>query len=200
MSTEHKNDHTGLDVKPDEKHILIDHSYDGIQELNHPLPSWWNIIFWGAIVYSSMYYVYYEFMSGPSLKEEFTKEFAIVEAAQLEFKKANQKFKPELYSAVANPDGIKKGKEVYELNCLPCHAENGKGDVGPNLTDKHWVKARGTPDTIYDVVYNGIEENGMPVWGEMISSDEIYLATAYVASLKNTFQKGKAPQGELVED
>ncbi len=195
-----ENTDTELDVKPDEQHILIDHSYDGIQELNHPLPSWWNVIFWGAIAYSTGYFVYYQFLDGPTLREEFNKDFAVISAAQLEFKKANQLFRPELYAAVANAEGIKKGKEVYELNCLPCHSDNGRGDVGPNLTDKHWVKARGTPETIYDVVYNGSEENGMPVWSEMISKDEIYQAVAYVSSLRHTFQKGKAPEGELIEE
>ncbi len=200
MSHDNKNNQHELDVKPDEKHILIDHSYDGIQELNHPLPSWWNFIFWGAIVYSTGYFVYYQFLKGPSLREEFNRDFAVIEKAQKEFIEANKRFKPELFASYTNPEGIKKGKEVYEMNCMPCHAENGKGDVGPNLTDKHWVKARGTPDTIYDVVFNGSEENGMPVWGDMLPQEEIYLAVAYVTSLKHTFQKGKGPQGELIEE
>jgi cytochrome c oxidase cbb3-type subunit 3 len=205
MSHDHQNQNQNqnqsqLDVKADEKHILIDHSYDGIQELNHPLPSWWNVMFWGAIMYSTGYFAYYQFMGGPSLREEFKRDYAVIEKAQEEFKKANQKFNPELYSAVANPEGIKKGKEVYEMNCMPCHSEEGRGDVGPNLTDKHWVKARGTPETVYNVVFNGSEENGMPVWGETLPKEEIYLAVSYVMSLKHTFKKGKAPQGILVEN
>jgi cytochrome c oxidase cbb3-type subunit 3 len=199
MSHEHDTE-SGLDVKADEKHILLDHNYDGIHELNHPLPSWWNAIFWLAIVYAGMYFAYYQFFGGPSLREEFNKNFSVIQAAQLEFKVANEKFKPELYHAVFNADGINKGKEVYELNCLPCHADKGAGDVGPNLTDKHWLVAKGTPETIHQVVFNGSEENGMPAWGELITADEIYLAVAYVMSIKNTNQKGKAPEGELIEE
>lgn len=199
--SQQENQENKLHIEPDEKHLLLDHSYDGIQELNHPLPSWWNVIFWAAIVYSFFYFVYYQFLSGPSLREEFNKEFAIIEANQLEFKKANHAFKSELYSAVVNPESIAKGKEIYELNCLPCHAENGRGDIGPNLTDKHWLIAKGTPETIHHVVFNGSEENGMPAWGELLPSEEIYLAVAYVQSVKNTFQKkGKAPQGVLIEE
>lgn len=201
MKQDNKNEETKLHVEPDEKHLLLDHNYDGIQELNHPLPSWWNIIFWVAIFYSSGYFVYYQFMGGPSLKEEFKKEFAVVEENQLIFKKANQAFKSELYAAVNNPEGVKKGKEVFELNCMPCHAENGRGDIGPNLTDKNWLVAKSTPESIHHIVFNGSEANGMPVWGELISSDEIYQAVAYVSSLKNTFAKnGKVPEGILIEE
>lgn len=189
-----------LDVKEDEKHLLIDHSYDGIQELNHPLPSWWNTIWAISIVYGIGYFIYYQFMSGPSLKEEFIKDFKIVEAKQLEYKKRESGFNQEYYAKVIADGGVKKGKEVYDLNCMPCHAENGAGDVGPNLTDDHWLLAQGTPDTVYNVVFNGSEANGMPIWSEMISKDEIYQAVAYVMTFRNTFVKGKEPEGVKVAE
>ncbi len=194
-----KNDEK-LEVHDDEKEILMDHNYDGIKELNHPLPSWWNTLFWLFIFYSVGYWAYYEFLGGPSLKEEFKKDFSVIEANQLAFKLANQKFNLERYKAFATDEGINKGKEVYEMNCLPCHAENGKGDIGPNLTDKHWLVAKGTPETIHQVIFNGSEANGMPIWGELISAEEVYQVTAYVATFKNTFQKGKGPEGVVIED
>lgn len=196
-----RNEDLKLHVEPDEKHLLIDHNYDGIQELNHPLPSWWNFIFYAAIFYSIGYFVYYQFLSGPTLREEFNKDYANVLAAQAEFKKLNSAFRPELYAAAIVPENVKKGEEIFENNCLPCHAENGRGDIGPNLTDKHWLVAKSTPETIYNVVFSGSEENGMPPWGDVLTSEEIYHAVAYVSSLKNTFQKGgKLPQGEIIED
>jgi cytochrome c oxidase cbb3-type subunit 3 len=194
------NEENKLHVEPDEKHLLLDHDYDGIQELNHPLPNWWNMILFVSIIFSIGYFIYYVIMSGPSLREEFKKDYAIVQAAQEEVKKLNAAFKPDMYAAVANPEGIKKGEEVFVNNCLPCHAEKGKGDIGPNLTDKYWIAAKGTPDTIYFVVYHGREDNGMPPWNEVLTQEEMYLAVAYVMSIKNTFQKGKEPQGELIED
>jgi cytochrome c oxidase cbb3-type subunit 3 len=195
------NEEKELHVEPDEKHLLLDHNYDGIQELNHPLPSWWNFLFYFCIIFSAGYYVYYEFMSGPSLREDFNKDYAKIQAAQEEFRKMNSAYRPELYAAAVANDGVKKGEEVYINNCLPCHAENGRGDIGPNLTDKHWVVAKSTPETIYNIVFNGSEANGMPPWNEVLTADEIYLAVAYVSSLKNTNQKlGKAPQGEIIEE
>lgn len=195
------NEENKLHIEPDEKHLLLDHNYDGIQELNHPLPSWWNFIFYAAIIYSIGYFIFYQIMGGPTLREEFKKDYSKILVVQEEYKKLNSAYKPELYAAVANHAGIEKGEEVFENNCLPCHAEKGRGDIGPNLTDKHWLVAKSTPETIYNIVFNGSEANGMPPWGDVLTADEIYLAVAYVTSLKNTHQKGgKAPQGEIIED
>lgn len=192
---------TKLEVMADEHDLLLDHAYDGIQELNHPLPNWWNMIFLISCVFGVGYWVYYSFMGGPSLKDEFHRDHAKIVAAQEEFKRQNSAFKQEYYDKMVAEGGLQKGAEVYELNCLPCHAENGRGDIGPNLTDKNWLIAKGTPDTLYQVVFNGSEENGMPAWSELISQDEIYQAVIYVNSLKNTFAKdGKEPEGELIED
>ena len=195
------NEDTKLHVEADEKHLLLDHNYDGIHELNHPLPSWWNFIFWAAIVFAIGYFIYYQIMSGPSLREEFKKDYAKTMLLQDDYKKRNSLYKPELYAAAANDEGIKKGAEVFVNNCLPCHAEGGRGDIGPNLTDEFWIVAKSTPDTIYNVVYNGSEANGMPPWGEILSSEEIYQAVSYVMSIKNTHIKGgKAPQGEKIDE
>src|SRR5512146_2685246 len=38
---------------------LMDHSYDGIQEYDNPLPGWWRAIFWGSIVFAAGYWVWF---------------------------------------------------------------------------------------------------------------------------------------------
>jgi cytochrome c oxidase cbb3-type subunit 3 len=198
--SQHENE-TKLDVKDDEKHLLLDHNYDGIQELNHPLPSWWNVIFYTSVIFSIGYFAYYQFFNGPSLREEFKLSHDKVLAAQAEFKRINSAFNPEHYQALVADEGVKKGALVFETNCLSCHNEKGKGDIGPNLTDEYWIVAKSTPETIYNVVFNGSEENGMPAWAELLTKDEIYQAVAYVSSLKNTKQSGgKEPQGEKIEE
>lgn len=195
------NNNPKLDVRSDEQHLLLDHNYDGIQELNHPLPRWWNTIFYTAIAFSVVYFIYYQLMGGPSLKDEFDKEYAHVLAVQEEFKAANIAFKRDVYDQTVAQGGVKKGAEVFELYCMPCHAEKGRGDVGPNLTDEYWLLAKSTPETIYPVVFNGSEENGMPPWGETLTPEELYQVVSYVSSLKNTHQpNGKPPQGEKIEE
>jgi len=199
MSSDNKN--TQLHVEENEKHLLLDHSYDGIQELNHPLPRWWNVIFYTAIFFGVCYWTYYSFLGGPTLRDELKKEYAQVKVLQDEYKKLTAEFNPGKYAEFNKPENKEKALAVFTDNCLQCHAEGGRGDVGPNLTDNYWLLAKGTPETIYHTVYVGSEENGMPAWGEVLSSDDIYLAVTYVMSLHNTFHpQGKAPQGEKVDD
>ncbi|MBC7714734.1 MAG: c-type cytochrome [Rhizobacter sp.] len=190
-----------LHVEENEKHLLMDHNYDGIQELNHPLPFWWSFTFYGAIVFSTCYFVYYMFLGGPSLRQEFQKDYAVIIAYQQEYKKKEGIFDPELYAKFSTPENTKKGEEVFTNNCMTCHQEKGRGDIGPNLTDEYWLWAKGTPATIYPVVFNGVPDNGMPVWSEVLSKEEIYEAVAYVQTLHHTHQpNGKAPQGVKVDD
>ncbi len=198
MST---NENKELHVEPDEKHLLLDHNYDGIQELNHPLPSWWNFLFYVGIVYGIGYGIYYEFLGGKSLRAEFTEDYAKIRAIQEEYKKANGPFDPNQYAVFATPDHRKEAEQIYVDNCQQCHLEGGRGDIGPNLTDKYWLLAKGTPQTIYNVVFTGSEENGMPAWGEVLSPEDIYRVVGYVMTFKNTnHPEGKAPQGEPVDD
>lgn len=197
-SSENKNS-TELHVEADEKHLLLDHNYDGIQELNHPLPGWWNFFFYVGIFFGVGYWVYYTFMGGPTLRDELKADMAVVREAQEMEKKLNSSFSQKKFDEYNVPGNKERALQVYTDNCMQCHMEGGRGDVGPNLTDNHWLRTKGTPETNFQIVYNGSEENGMPAWGEVLSSEEIYLALTYVNSLRNTFHKeGKAPQGEKI--
>jgi cytochrome c oxidase cbb3-type subunit 3 len=191
---------TKLHVEENEKHLLLDHNYDGLQELNHPLPFWWQATFYGGIIFGILYIGYYIFGGGPSLRDEFSKDYAVIAAKLEEFKQKESQFDPAVFATYNNPEGIAKGLEVFTNNCVACHLEGGRGDIGPNLTDDHWINTKGTPETNYPIVFNGVVANGMPVWSEVLSKEEIYQVVAYVQTLHHTFVKdGKAPQGEKVE-
>ncbi len=193
------NKDTDLHVEADEKHLLLDHTYDGIQELNHPLPKWWNFLFYAGIVYGFGYWTYYTFLGGPTLVDEMKEDLVVIRQAQQEYKRLTEAFKPDIYAQWNKPEHSQRGLEVFEENCLQCHAEKGKGDVGPNLSDDYWLLTDGSAESNYKVVYYGSEENGMPAWGEVLASEEIYLALSYLESIKNTFQPdGKEPQGEKI--
>lgn len=199
MSNDNKN--TELHVEKDEQHLLLDHSYDGIHELDNPLPSWWQFMFYGAIIFGVFYFAFYQLLGGPTLRDEFKKEYAVVEAKQEELKKKEGAFDPKVYEEIVKNDGAKKGEVVFNTNCIPCHKEKGIGDIGPNLTDEYWLWAKGTPDTIFPVVFNGVPQNGMPTWGGNLKNEEIYQAVAYVMTLHHTHQPGgKAPQGQKYVD
>lgn len=194
-----KNNLQPLHLEDGEKEILIDHAYDGIQELNNPLPSWWSATFWGGIIFAFFYTVYF-MLGAPTLRDEFAKEHVINLSLQDEFNKKNGMFDEVKFQAIFKDDGVAKGKLVYETNCAACHKEDGIGDIGPNLTDEYWLWAKGTAATIYPVVFNGVPDNGMPTWSGTLTSDEMYQVVSYVQSLHNTNRAGgKAPQGDKVE-
>lgn len=188
-----------LHLEEGENKILIDHSYDGIQELDHPLPSWWTFTFYGGIVFALAYFMFF-MMGAPTLRDEFIKDFAVIKKLQENFNKKNGNFDEVRFQALVADGGVKKGQAIFEANCVPCHKEKGIGDIGPNLTDEYWLWAKGTPATIYPVVFKGVPENGMPTWSAVLSSDEIYEVVSYVQTLHNTHGAGgKAPQGTKVE-
>lgn len=194
------NNEQKVQVLEDEKHLLLDHSYDGIHELDHKLPNWWQFTFYGAIVFGVFYFIFYSIMGGPTLRDEFQKEYAKIAALQEELKKKSGGFDKEMYEKIIADDGVKKGEAVFVTNCVACHKEQGVGDIGPNLTDKFWINSKGTPETNYPVVFNGVPENGMPTWGGVISTEEIYQVIAYVQTLHNKNLPGKEPQGNPVEE
>lgn len=188
-----------LHLEEGEKEILIDHAYDSIQELNNPLPSWWTFTFYGGIAFAIFYFMFF-LMGAPTLREEFLKDHGLILEIQNEYNKKNGFFDDTKFKAIFKNDGINKGKQVFETNCVACHKEKGIGDIGPNLTDEYWLWAKGTPETIYPVVFKGVPENGMPTWSGILTNDEIYQVVAYVQSLHNSHRPGgKAPQGKKVE-
>lgn len=193
-----KND---LHLEEGEKEILIDHAYDGIQELNHPLPFWWSFTFYAGIVFALFYTVASMTGNMSSLQDEFIAEHKENLKLQAEFKKQNSSFDSAKYEAILKDDGIKKGKLVYETHCKSCHKENGAGGIGPNLTDQFWIHSKATPETNYPVVFTGVPDEGMPNWSEKLTDTEIYQVVAYVQSLKNTnAPEGKKPVGNKIED
>lgn len=184
-----------------EEEILLDHDYDGIQELDNPLPSWWQMTFYGGILFAIPYCVYYYLLGGPSIRDVYEKDLAKLKEQQAEMASNLSGFSVSYYESwVAANDGVEMGKEVYEMNCAACHLDKGQGDIGPNLTDSYWIHGDGDTEFLYNMVVDGYEENGMPAWGEILSKEEILAVTAYVQEkIKNTNVEGKEPEGEKVE-
>jgi cytochrome c oxidase cbb3-type subunit 3 len=197
----HNDNKTEVHLEEGEKHLLLDHNYDGIHELDNPLPTWWQYTFYGGIIFAVLYFILFQIMGAPNLREEFKKEFAKIQTLQEEFNKKNGAFDEVKYQAILKDDGVKKGEAVFTTNCVPCHKEKGAGDIGPNLTDEYWINSKGTVATNYPVVFNGVPDKGMPTWSQTLSNDEIYQVVSYVQTLHNTHTPGgKAPQGNKVEN
>lgn len=191
-----QNDH----LTEEDKKVLLDHDYDGIQEFDYPLPSWWTASFVLCCLFAIPYMIYYMGMGGPSIAQEQEMDMVQLNKVRTAYAVKMAKFDEGAYSAFDNEEGAKLGAVVYEDNCLSCHEENGKGDIGPNLTDAYWMHAKGTKETIYEVVLNGREDKGMPTWKEDLTKDEILQVVKYLMVIKDTnVADGKEPQGELIK-
>jgi len=187
-------------LNKEEHDLLLDHNYDGIEEFNYPLPSWWVWTFIGGFIFLVFYLYFYHVAGAPSLRDEYFAQMKKVNATIEEQRKLTGNFNREEYNAwAAAPDALEQGKTVFEDNCMSCHAEGGTGDIGPNLTDGYWLNLKEVNhSTLYTFIRKGNEEKGMPSWQDMLSKEELFGAITYIMSLKGTNKSGKEPQGEKI--
>ncbi len=181
--------------------LLLDHNYDGIEELDHPLPSYWISGFIISIIFAALYFFYYQIMGAKNLQGEYLDEVTAHQEKMKAMKPEEKPFDEEKLNAIlASTECLKKVEEVFVNNCVACHKEKGQGDIGPNLTDEFWINGDGKPAFLHHMVLNGNEANGMPPWKEILSEEEVYNVVAYVRSLKGVKLPGaKEPQGNKYE-
>ena len=174
---------------------VLEHSYDGIQEYDNPMPRWWLLTFAGTIIFS----VIYLFNIGPVGRGKGP--IADYEADMKAFAAAHPTTEdatvsPEaLLALMTDPAAMAIGKQTYTTNCVSCHGADGGGLIGPNLTDKFWLHGSTMLD-IYKTIANGVLDKGMPPWSKILKPEQVRDVTAYVESLKGTTPAtSKAAQG-----
>ena len=186
--------------KKDRDQIIEGHDYDGIQELNNPLPRWWLATFYGTIVFALVYWSYFELFGGPTHDERLSAAMARIEerraAAVVTYDDSNI----DLEALLADAEALASGREQYEAVCAACHGQKGEGLIGPNLTDRYWIHGDGGLAHILASFREGYPEKGMPPWGQVIPREKHAALAAFVISLQGTNPpNAKEPQGELVE-
>jgi cytochrome c oxidase cbb3-type subunit 3 len=184
----------------DRDQIIEGHDYDGIQELNNPLPKWWLATFFGTIVFSLLYWGYFELFGGPTHDERLAAAMANIEERRAAAVVAYDDSSIDLDALLADAGALAAGKEQYDAVCVACHGQLGEGLIGPNLTDNYWIHGDGGLDHILASFREGYTDKGMPPWGNVISLDKHAALAAYVISLQETDPpNAKEPQGDLVE-
>jgi len=186
-----------LSLKPleKEKELIIPHEYDGIQELNNPTPTWFNVLFYGSIIFAAGYLYYYHVGEyGPRQDQEYENEMVKAATDKRAFlAKSGEKYDES--SVKIDPSLIENGKQVFNTNCAACHGEHGQGTVGPNLTDNFWLHG-GSINDIFKTIKYGVPEKGMVSWEKNLSAKNIAELSNYILSLKGTNPaNAKAPQG-----
>lgn len=180
------------------------HEWDGLKELNNPLPRWWVWVWLVCCIWSVGYWVVYP--AWPTLGgntkgiightqivelENSQQEITERQATYLErFEQATDKEvlnNPELYAFA-----IAGGKSAFKDNCATCHGTGGAGGKGyPNLNDDDWLWG-GTLGDIHTTLLHGIRAGNedtrlsqMPAFGKekTLKRDEIYSVVDYVLTL-----------------
>jgi len=191
----------GLSQKPEESLLLEDHNYDGIKELNNPLPPWWIYLFYTTILFAGVYLVRYHIFDGVDQIQEY--EISIHEAKlELEeYKKTAVDLVDASTVEVQTDSGnLSAGKAIFNTQCAVCHRTDGGGSIGPNLTDAFWILG-GTIQSIYTTVSEGGRPGkGMIAWKSTLRPSEIQQVSSYIISLGGTNPENpKAPEGEEVK-
>ncbi len=181
-----------------EADILLDHDYDGIKELDNSLPPWWKYGFYVTIVVGFIYMWYYHAGgNGPSSYDEFVAEVQAGEEAKAAYLAKSANNVDENTVKMLDATGIAEGGKLFDQMCAACHAKDGGGGVGPNLTDDYWLHGGSVKD-IFKTIKYGYPDKGMKSWKDDYSPNQIAQITSYVKSLQGT--KPAAPkdkQGEL---
>lgn len=184
-----------------EKDIQLDHTYDGIRELDNFMPPWLKYVFYLTILFAVVYFVNYSVLGiGKTQIEEYEQELAIaaIEAEERQFLAVSTIDETNVQFDASGP-AIKAGMTLYEKNCVACHAIDGGGGVGPNLTDDYWIHG-GSIEDIFRIVKYGVIEKGMIPWQDQLSPEEMQQVSSYVLTLVgSTPANPKAPQGDLYE-
>jgi cytochrome c oxidase cbb3-type subunit 3 len=180
------------------------HSWDGIKELNTPLPRWWVITFYATIIWAIGYFIAYPAwptlsgytrgVLGYSTRARLQVDLADLRAARGE--KVAQLATASLSQIEADPSLLAfaraLGRTAFGDNCAPCHGTGAAGAKGfPNLNDDDWLWG-GTLEQINKTIKYGVRsghkqahEGNMLAFGRdgILKPDEIVTVANYVRSL-----------------
>lgn len=172
------------------------HEWDGIKELNTPLPKWWLYVMYATIVYSLVYFLLYpaipgitgytKGLIGGSAREALIGKLDKARERQSAYLDRIAALEPSEIAADAEllNFAVTGGRAAFADNCAPCHGLGGSGRPGgfPTLADDAWIWG-GSLDDIRTTLLHGIrfEENEdtrlseMPAFGadELLTGEEI---------------------------
>ena len=178
------------------------HELDGIKEYDTPMPGWLMAIWWGSLIFSAAYLIFYALSFGEGTMEaEYRGATQQAVSAVDAYFEANPLVPPspaELLAGAANPAVLEVGRARFTRTCASCHGEQAQGLIGPNLTDDRWIHG-GTVEQIFQSVAKGWPAKGMPPWGRAVKPEELSALVSYVRSIQGSNPpNARAPEGERV--
>jgi cytochrome c oxidase cbb3-type subunit 3 len=176
----------------------IDHEFDGIRELDNPIPPWFTTLFAATLVFGAVYLISYHVLgSGTVMADEYKLELAAADLERRIVLAAEGAVDENALIMVTDPVALKWAGETFQKNCVSCHGAHGEGLVGPNLTDQYWIHG-GSITNIYTTIKTGVPAKGMITWQLVFTPRQIQQLASYVLTLQGTNPaNGKKPEGNL---
>jgi cytochrome c oxidase cbb3-type subunit 3 len=193
---------------------FVGHEWDGIEELNTPLPRWWLWTFYATVAWAAVYVVLYpawpmvekatDGVLGWSSRGELAQEIRQAELARQDV--LTQISATELARLPDNPELMQKavagGAAAFKVNCVQCHGAGAAGfeQYGyPNLNDDDWIWG-GDLNEIHFTLTHGIRWDGsdetrqgyMPAFGDAFDRDQVNALANHVLSLSGKAESSAA--------
>ena len=189
------------------------HEWDGIKELNTPLPKWWLYVLYATIAWSAVWWLlypswpwltgYFGGILGANQRMELVERMAATEAARAQY--LERIGSASLDQIAQDPElanfALVGGGAAFADNCAPCHGLGGAGQgFYPNLADDAWIWG-GTLDDIHTTILYGVRSghsrrrlNEMPAFGalDMLTRSEISDVAEHVLSLSGRTEDPEA--------
>jgi cytochrome c oxidase cbb3-type subunit 3 len=182
------------------------HEWDGIKELNNPLPKWWLYVLYASIAWSVLWWIlfpswpwggtYFPGLMGTNQRVEHEVRMADARAGQAAH--LDRIAAADLGQISQDPEllsfALAGGQAAFADNCAPCHGLGGAGQGNyPTLADDSWIWG-GTLDDIHTTLLYGIRSdhddtrfNEMPAFGDgILDRDQISAVAEYVRSLSGS--------------
>lgn len=207
MASRERDSETGVET--------TGHEWDGIRELNKPLPKWWLYVFYATIVWAIGYWLlmpawplvasYTKGFLGYSQRQKVAGQIEAAKAAKAEYR--DKIAQSDLATINEDPEllrfALAGGEATFGDNCAPCHGRGAQGAFGyPNLRDDSWLWG-GTLDDIQRTILHGIRADDpktrgagtqMPGFGQtgVLTEPQIGDVSEYVLSLSGRTEDQEA--------
>ena len=206
MAEENKNEDPNA---PENEVGTTGHSWDGITELNTPLPRWWLWTFYATIVWGIIYTIFWPAWplvnsatqgilgEGPrgDTRVALVADLAVYEDANREIR--DRLVEAELTEIRADADlqrfANRAGAAIFRTWCAQCHGAGGAGVQAagyPNLQDDAWLWGGSIEDIHYTITHGIRNEDDpdarwseMPAFGDVLEDEEITSVVAYVQQI-----------------
>lgn len=195
MSDKHIDEVTGV--------VTTGHEWDGIRELDNPMPRWWLWTFYATIVWALAYTIAYPAwplvssatsgMLGWSSRGDLRAELGAAETSRAEYaaRVAELPIDEIMADDTLRQFATSAGAAAFRVNCVQCHGSGAAGSAGyPNLNDDEWLWGGTAEDILYTIAHGvrfaGNDEtrySEMTAFADILDREQVATVASYVKSL-----------------